>query len=299
MNSRAYAGAADLRLMQEALICGYDSTHTRIGDVAWRARYHTHHELSLESRLWLEGPELVAYAWLRTRGGFDTFVAHQLRGDEALWSELLAWVEATVGNRLRAGDDLEAVYTWFTDDETSTMAPRLLARGFEESPGPGGHVLLADLTKLVEQPVLPGGYRLGWVADEDDVHRRVESHRAAFAPSDLTLPMFQRVRKTWPYRPELDRIVKTDQGDIVACCLAWLDGANRAGLLEPISTHPAHQNRGLARAVTADALVALRDAGAVVAQVGTSGPAALAAYSAAGFRPWKREITYRKRVGEG
>ncbi len=148
----------------------------------------------------------------------------------------------------------------------------------------------------LQAPLLPSGYCLGWVADEDDAHLRVESHRAAFAPSDLTLPMYQRVRRTWPYRPELDRIIKSETGEVVACCLAWLDEKNRAGLLETISAHPAHQNRGLARAVTADALRALRDAGALTAQVGTSGPAARAAYEAACFRPWKREVTYRMRL---
>lgn len=45
-----------------------------------------------------------------------------------------------------------------------------------------------------------------------------------------------------------------------------------------------------------DALRALHEAGATVAQAGTSGPAARAAYTAAGFRPWKREIAFRKRV---
>jgi len=42
--------------------------------------------------------------------------------------------------------------------------------------------------------------------------------------------------------------------------------------------------------------IALLEGGARVAQVGTSGPAARAAYEAAGFRPWKREITFRKGV---
>lgn len=296
MISRPYADAADLRLMQEALIRDYDSTHTRIGDVAWRRRYHTHHELSLEIRLWLDGPELVAYT-LRTRGGFDTFVAPRLKDDEALWSELMDAVEASARERVRAGDELEQIYTWFTDDEVA-MPPRLLARGFEAMDGQGGDVLLAELTEPLAAPPLPDGYHLRWVADEEDVRRKVESHQAGWAPSDLTLGMYLRVRRTWPYRPELDRIVKTDAGEVAACCLAWLDEANHAGLLEPISAHPDHRNRGLARAVTADALRALRDAGALVAQVGTSGSAARTAYTAAGFRPWKREVTYCKRLGK-
>lgn len=297
MIAHPYAGATDLRLMQEALISGYESTHTRIGDLAWRARYHTHSELSLEIRLWLEGEKLVAWTWLRTRGGLDLYVIPDRSGDEALWDEMLDSVDVEVARRLEAGDELEEVYTWFTDEPG--MAERLQRRGFVQSQEPGGSVLIADLAAVPEL-VAPSGYELGWVANDDDVHERVESHRTAFAPSDLTEPMYRRVRGTWPYRPELDRIVKSAEGEVAACCLAWFDESNRAGLLEPVSTHPAHQNRGLGRLVVADALQALRAAGATVAQIGTSGPAARAAYTAAGFRPWKHETTFRKplRTGE-
>lgn len=294
MKSRPYAGAADLRLMQELLARHYAHTHTRIGDVAWRARYHTHHELSLEIRLWFEDEELIAWTWLRTRGGIDLEVVPERRQDERLWTEMLDAMEATVADRLQAGDELEEIYTWFVDD-VDRMTKRLRARGFDHSQEPGGQVLLADLTS-VPDPEPPPGYGLTHVADEVDVEARVESHRAAFAPSDLTVPMYRRVRRAWPYRPELDRIVKTSDGEVVACCTAWLDERNRAGLLEPVSTHPAHQGRGLGRLVVADALRALHRAGATVAQVGTSGQAAQAAYTAAGFVPWKREVTLRKPV---
>jgi predicted N-acetyltransferase YhbS len=208
---------------------------------------------------------------------------------------MLDAVEATVAARLRAGDELEEVYTWFVDD-VERMTERLQGRGFVPSQELGGQVLLADLTSLRDPDPAPGAYVLAHVADDGDLEARVESHRAAFAPSDLTVPLYRRVRRTWPYRPELDRIVKTSEGEVVACCTAWLDEGNRAGLLEPVSTHPAHQNRGLGRLVVADALHALRRAGAEVTQVGTSGPAAQAAYVAAGFVPWKREVTLRKLV---
>jgi predicted N-acetyltransferase YhbS len=280
--------------MQELLSYHHASTHTRIGDVAWRSRFHTHHELSLEVRLWFEGDDLVAWTWLRTRGGLDLEVVPERRSDEGLWTEMLDAVEATVADRLRAGDELEEVYTWFVDD-VERMTERLRVRGFAPSPEPGGHVLLAHLGSLPD-PAPPPGCVLTHVADDGDVQARVESHRAAFAPSDLTVPMYRRVRRTWPYRPELDRIVRTSGGEVVACCTAWLDERNRAGLLEPVSTHPAHQGRGLGRLVVADALRALREAGATVAQIGTSGPAAEAAYVAAGFVPWKREVTLRERV---
>lgn len=138
----------------------------------------------------------------------------------------------------------------------------------------------------------------GAVAGMIDAHYELSLEiRLWFDDSDL-------VAWTW-LRTRLDGLRRASAGHHHrpptrgACCLAWPDEVSHAGLLEPISTHPAHQNRGLARAVTADALKALRDAGALTAQVGTSGPAARAAYIAAGFRPWKREVTFRKRVSRG
>ncbi|HEX4212864.1 MAG TPA: hypothetical protein VIA06_06000 [Candidatus Dormibacteraeota bacterium] len=83
MKSRSYAGPADLRLMQALLIRDYAVTHTRIGDIAWRTRYHTHHELSLEIRLWFEQEGLIAWTWLRTGGGLDLEVASEWRQDES------------------------------------------------------------------------------------------------------------------------------------------------------------------------------------------------------------------------
>jgi hypothetical protein len=112
------------------------------------------------------------------------------------------------------------------------MAERLGVRGSVQSEEAGGNVLIADLA-TVPEPAPPAGYELAWVADDADVHQRVESHRAAFAPSDLTLPMYRRVRRTWPYRPELDRIVKTSEGEIAACWLAWLDERNTPGCSNP------------------------------------------------------------------
>lgn len=49
------------RLVQELLIRNYAATRTRIGDLAWRARYHTRSELTREIRLWFDhGEDMLA-----------------------------------------------------------------------------------------------------------------------------------------------------------------------------------------------------------------------------------------------
>jgi ribosomal protein S18 acetylase RimI-like enzyme len=125
---------------------------------------------------------------------------------------------------------------------------------------------------------------------------RVEAHRVAFAPSELSRKMYERVRRTWPYRQELDCIVETDAGEVVAFCTAWIDEKNAAGLLEPVGTLPDHQRRGLASAVCRAALIALRDAGAHTAQVAFTTPQARALYESIGFTLVAEDASYSKEL---
>ena len=90
-------------------------------------------------------------------------------------------------------------------------------------------------------------------------------------------------------------IVKSPDGDVVACWTSWLAEVNRAGLLEPPPPvrppEPATQASRCGRCAAQPAA-----AGATVAQIGTSGDAAGTANLAAGVRPWSRKVTYRRRV---
>lgn len=68
----------------------------------------------------------------------------------------------------------------------------------------------------------------------------------------------------------------------------------RRGCSEPVGTHPAHQRRGLARAVVIDALTALRESGARTAQVGFGSEAGYGTYLSAGFQRAGEELVLRK-----
>jgi len=292
---RAYAGVTDLRRMQAAVAAAFATTSFRVGDLAWLVRHHTHRELSLDIRLWEGGDErLIGWTFFRSKGEFNVFVVPGC-ADDALVAEMLTVIEEASQAAVRAGDPPVTLHTYGIDrnrsHEDRLLAAALQQRGFE--PVQEGGVLMRTLAEVAE-PVLPAGYGLGAVRDRDDVVGRVEAHRAAFAPSDLTLEKYDRVRRTWPYRAELDRVVATDDGVVVAFCTAWIDEGNASGLLEPVGTHPAHQRRGLAKAVCLDALRALREAGAQSAQVGYESDAVLATYQAIGFEPRWDEVSFRR-----
>ena len=282
--------------MQAAVARAYASTSLRVGDLAWLTRYQSHRHLALDIRIWEDASgELVGWTYCRAFGGFNVFVALG-QATAGLLDEMLATVESTARSAVAAGDPPVALYTYGVDlarsDEDRALAEALERHGFRQAPATGG--VLTRSLETVPAPVLPAGYRLGYVETRAQIIGRVEAQRAAFAPSDLLLERYERVRRTWPYRPEFDRIVLAEDDTVVAFCTAWIDEENAAGLLEPVGTHPDHQQRGLARAVCLDALHALRAAGAKVAQVGFGTAAARATYQSVGFTVSAADLVYRR-----
>jgi predicted N-acetyltransferase YhbS len=282
--------------MQAAVSLAYGITSLRVGDLAWLTRYHTHRELALDIRLWEDAAgQVVGWTFFRAKGGFNVFVAPGC-ADDALLDEMLSVIHDAARVSVVAGDAPVGLYTYGVDisrsAEDRVLAVALERHGFAAVAATGG-VLARGLDHLPDF-MPPDGYRLGWVQTREHVIGRVEVHRAAFAPSDLTVAQYERVRRTWPYQAVLDRVVLHDSGVVVAACTAWLDEEQAAGLLEPVGTHPAHQRRSLARVVCADALRALRAAGARTAQVGFDSDAGHATYRSLGFEPSATDTVYRR-----
>ena len=294
---RAYRGAADLRRMQDAVADAHAITALRVGDLAWLRRQYDHYDLRGRVRLWeAAGEKPVGWTFLRDKGGFNLFVAPG-RSEPALLDAMLVHVVGSARAAVEAGDLPVALYTYGLDlarsAEDRDVAAALERHGFLPAPSEAGGVMTRPLDVLPE-PSPPAGYRLGWVETREHVIGRVEAQRAAFAPSEMTLATYERVRGTWPYRATLDRVALDGEGAVVSFCTAWIDEANGAGLLEPVGTHPAHQRRGLARAVCADALRALKEAGAGTAQVGFVTEPAHATYLSLGFADAAADLVWRR-----
>jgi predicted N-acetyltransferase YhbS len=279
----------------QALVSASNHTSLRVGDLAWLARHSTHRELAPDIRLWEADGALVAWAFARSNGGFNLLTtADAASGD--LFDRMLDFVADAARAAVAAGDPPVDLYTYGIVSSRSpqdrALAEALERRGFHPS-GPMGGTLGRRLDE-VERPTVPSGYTRAAVRTAEHLIGRVEAHRAAFAPSELTVGAYRRVRRAWPYREDLDRVVVDDTGTVVAFCTAWLDEEQAAGLLEPVGVHPAHQRRGLGRAVCLDALGALHAAGAETAQVGYLTEAALATYRSIGFEAAWPDSEYRK-----
>ena len=99
------------------------------------------------------------------------------------------------------------------------------------------------------------------------------------------------------YRRDLDLVAVAPDGELAAFCTVWFDDVTRTAAFEPVGTHPAHQRRGLGRAVMAEGLRRAARLGATLCAVGSYSEAAGALYASLGFteydlsEPWVSVIT--------
>ena len=84
----------------------------------------------------------------------------------------------------------------------------------------------------------------GASARPDEIEARMTVHRAAFAPSKMTVEKYARLTTLPHYRFEDDLVVEAPDGSLAAFAMAWWDPIARVGEYEPVGTHPDHQRRG-------------------------------------------------------
>jgi ribosomal protein S18 acetylase RimI-like enzyme len=275
------------RLAEEAWRLDPTVAQETVGDLAWMTRQHAGREAEWKRQLWIDGEErVVAWGWIKAPARLFFQVDPRRR---ELHAALLAWFEDEATERpltveVRAANDI--------------AIEALERRGFEHDPDAPWLRLNARSLESIEEPVVPQGYRLSTLAETSDVAARAALHRIVWHPSLVTEESYASVTAEWPYRPELDCVVVAPDGSFASYALAWIDEANRTGILEPVGTHPDHRRRGLAAAVSLHALHQLRRAGAETALVGSRGDSAYPVpsllYESIGFRELTRTRAYTK-----
>jgi len=256
-----------------------------LGDMGWS--YFSNPADRRRIKVWEDGGETAAFAWLDLPGHVDLLV------DPArpeLAAEALAWADTEAGEGKRTVAALET--------ETHLIGA-FTAAGYREIEAPWFTHHLHDLADI-DEPVLPQGFRLRHV-ERSEAEARAAVHRGSWSdvhPSRLTTEAYVEVMNAWPYKPEFDWVVETDGGEMVASSLGWYDDVNKTGLLEPVGCVTAYRRKGLSRACNLAVLKAFRDAGAVEARVCPRGddgyPVPGKLYRAIGFVPGARTRTYAR-----
>jgi len=277
-------------LQQELWALEGPRTHTHVGDLAWWATMHLGREREWKRRVWLDGDRCVAWAWLDRPATLDYEVHCDHRGG-GVHEEVLDWFESEA-----EGDGPLSAYVMDGDEASRELLAR---RGFAEPAEAKSYAYhVHDQVTQCHLVEAPPGFTLRTVRGDEDLHERVEVHRAAWAPSRVTEESYRNVMRIWPYRADLDCVLEAPGGTFAAYVLCWYDGENRVGEFEPVGTHPDHRRRGFGALVCRFALQRLREVGAesavVYANARENGRGARTLYESVGFRRHTRVVEVRR-----
>ena len=249
-----------------------------VGDLHWRLRPQPNRWPERDIRLWHTTDQLIAFAWFDPPDSGD-LQCHPDADRESIESESLTWLE----HRAQACGAQSITVGAFQSD--SMRGELFQSRGYRRQSS-----FLCHMTQSLAMSPAPGSVQHGYsihctaIADLDSLARTI-AH--AFGSQPKPTSAYRAMRSGRFYRNDLDHVVKSDRGDVVAFCIAWLDEHNQVGLLEPVGCHPDYRRQGLASAAVTSALKALYRVGARTAVVYPNGDdhVACAFYTACGFRP--------------
>ena len=141
------------------------------------------------------------------------------------------------------------------------------------------------------------GYTVRALGDQGELSARSWVSWRAFHPKEpdekyAGWEWYRNVQRAPLYRRDLDLVAVAPDSELAAFCTLWFDDVTRTAAFEPVGTHPAHQRKGLGKAIMAEGLRRVQRLGATLAAVGSYSEAAGALYAAVGFtdydlsEPW-------------
>jgi len=225
------------------------------------------------------------------------FQIHPDFHDEVLISGMLEVAESELFNK--KDDGTKELIAWVNaDDELSKKLFTEL--GYSRSKFLAEHMRRRTFTKPVPAPVLPEGYAIRALGDEDELPARSWLSWKVFHPDEPDedykgWEWYRNIQRVPLYRRDLDILAIAPDGELAAFCTIWFDDVTRTAVFEPVGTHPEHQKRGLGKAVMAEGLRRAERLGATLATVSSYGKAAHALYESMGFtefdllEPWIKE----------
>ncbi len=311
--AQAYAGADDLdaliALTRAAGAMGSRRAYYEPGDVVWQTLQWPPSVFNPAEHifLWRDASDPdgapVAFAWM-DRPGEAIFQLHpRLRESDQgaqLFDAMIAWGQEQARQAGGARMEIPAL------EDDSLYVDTLTRHGYAR-----GEALELNfqqtLTDPIPAPTLPDGWSVRPVAGPSEFEKRVELHRAVWYPSRVTVEAYERLRAAPLYRPDLDLVAVSAEGDFAAYCICWYDPVNHTGEFEPVGAHRDFRQRGLAKAVVQEGLRRLQALGATLVSVSPGAndvgekfvaAAAHRLYASAGFSVVNKWYAYQREWGD-
>ncbi len=222
--------------------------------------------------LWEDDGELVAFIMPDGKRGEAHLCVDPTQRSPELETEMLDRAEETLTSELE--DGARRLFVWAIEGD-ALRQELLTRRGYVRDDWPESQ-WRRDLSSPIPDAPLAPGYTIRPLRDGLELLERCYASGLGFHQGDIRVavdnrddPGWYRNIQTAPlYRRDLDLVAVTTDGAIAAFCTIWFDDVTRSGCFEPVATVPAHQRRGLGRALLTEGLRRMQRVGALVACVG-------------------------------
>lgn len=236
-------------------------------------------QLEQDVFLWETEDGQIAGVLNREVAGNAYLQVHPRLRTPELEEEMVALAE----ERLAVWREGKRVLMVWTDDQDALRLAVLKRRGYTRGKWTESQ-WRRDLDMPIPDVPIPPGYTVRSLGDLEELPARSWASWKAFHPDDPDddyegWEWYLNVQRCPLYRRDLDIVAVAPHGEIVAFTTAWYDDVTRSAYFEPVGTMPAHQRRGLARAVMSEGLRRLQRLGATRAFVGGYEPGANALYA--------------------
>jgi ribosomal protein S18 acetylase RimI-like enzyme len=250
--------------------------------------------------LWFdENQQLVAWAALQSPFWTIDYVCHP-RHEADLPREILAWADHRIHATRNTPYARPAWFVMAFSGQTERIHD-LENAGFKCQSDVGddswSKVLMKRSSQIPVKVYEPrSGFKVRSLASEKDPENYVELHRSVFESKNMTTDWRRRTLKHPDYIPELDIVVESTAGQLVAFCICWFDKNSMAGHVEPLGSHKDYRQYALGRVALSEGLHRLQSLGAqnIFVETDNYRNTAFRLYESFDFQVIQNVLVYRK-----
>lgn len=256
ITERSYAGAADLSLMSDLARRSF-SENMHVTDLPYRLSSWGMDDPD-NIRLWLdEGEQILGWAIMQNPFWVIDIVCSPSIERE-LYPRILAWADRRASQIAGTGLGLPA---WFVNvfscqkDRISALEQAGFKCQSDHGEDSWSKVLMKRSGNIpVKTFSPPEGYLVRPLAGIAEVAAYVDLHRSVFGTKNMTVDWRLNTLKNPAYRSDLDIVVQSPDGSLVAFCICWLGKDPPVGQIEPLGCHEDYRKYGLGRVALAEGL---------------------------------------------
>ncbi len=294
LTMRSYKTWEDYWRIREFLRSVMSANHER--ELSW-------HVARWDYWIWFANPDLEkipleenVFIWETEDGRIAAVLNPEARGQAfpqihpdfrtpELADEMIATAERSL---TRLGEEgIRKLWVWL-DSRDRMFQEILTRRGFHrvQEQGEQEYQHRRSLDEPLPDAPQVAGYVIRSQGDGLELLERCYASGLGFHRDDINIARGNRDHPEWYhhiqsaplYRRDLDLIAVAADGSIASFCTIWFDDVTRTAYFEPVATVPAHQKRGLGKAVMFEGLHRLNCMGCKVAFVGGYSQATNALY---------------------